>query len=256
MRKCFISILALFAVCSALFGQNKYEDIINGLAIDPENGTFERINVMTGEKESEDVLKAIQIFNLDAFNYYGFNEKYTSDLQKETFMKSKEYAEYLEYIKYDLDEIKNETYYILYNLRYNNKYDVNKRAFLFTLGQYDWQKSQSQGYITIGKHGICATFPVNRTKITSRNSYYNEIYVEQHITIPISNTEAAIQIEKAIDDPYCKAYLVFEVSIVKATKENHPSMPIPQKYLLTKTKALYLLDKSTKSVWDVSGALK
>lgn len=256
MRQFFISIISLFAACSSLLGQSKYESIINGLAIDPEGGTFEQINDMTGEKDAVDVSRALQILNLDAFNYYGFNEKYTSDLQRETFMKSKEYAEYVNYVKSYRDEMMNETYFIFYNLRYNNKYNVDKKAFVFTLGLYDWQRSQSQGYITIGKHGVCATFPVNRTKITSRRSYYDEIYVEQHITIPFNNTEAAIQIEKAIDDPYCKAFLVFEVSMVKATKEKHPSMPIPQKYLLTKTKALYLIDKSSQSVWDVTGALK
>ena len=256
MIKRIVSILTTVAIGISLYGQNKYDEIINGYAVDIEEGTIERLNEMEGEKMPEPVSSFIHILNLDAFNYYGFNEKYTSDLQRETFKKSKEYAEYLGYIKQDRDEIIANKYYVFYNLRYNNKYDVSKRAFVFRLGLYDWQRTHTSGYVTLGKKGISVSYPASRTKFTSRRDYYNELYVEQLITIPFNNDEAAIQVEKEIDNPYCSAFLVFEVSLLKTVTEKNPEMPIPQTFLLAKTSGLYLLDKRTKSVWDVSSALK
>lgn len=256
MIKRIITILVTLSIGVSLYGQNKYDDIVNGYAVDIEEGTIERFNEMDGEKYPEPISSFIQILNLDAFNYYEFNKKYTSDLQRETFKKSKEYADYVGYIKQDRDEIIANKYYVFYNLRYNYKYDVGKRAFVFKLGLYDWQRTHTSGYVTVGKKNISVSFPASRTKLTSRRDYYNELYVEQLITIPFNNDEAAIQIEKEIDNPYCSAFLVFEVSLVKSVTEKNSEMPIPQTFLLAKTSGLYLIDKRTKSAWDVSAALK
>ena len=151
MIKRIIPILAALAIGVSLYGQNKYDEIVNGYAVDIEEGTIERLNEMDGEMTPEPISSFIQILNLDAFNFYEFNKKYTSDLQREMFKKSKEYADYLGYIKLDRDEVVANKYYVFYNLRYNSKYDVGKRAFVFIFGLYDWQRTHTSGYVTLGK---------------------------------------------------------------------------------------------------------
>lgn len=258
MIKRFFSVfLLLTAIGHPLWAQqNIYYDIIKGLAIDVEKGTADRISIPDGEKESLTISNIISILNRDVFAYYELGAKYKTELQQESFKKTSEYAEYIEYINHDRDEILSNKYYVFYNLRYNNNYDVKKKAFVFSIGQYDWQRTHTKGYITLGKKKICVSFPAKRTKITSRRDYYNELYVEQQITIPFNNDEAAIQIEKAMNDPYCETYLVFEVSFVKSVTENNREIIIPQTFLLTKTSGLYIINKKTQTAYNVSSALK
>ena len=70
----------------------------------------------------------------DLFSYFDLNDKYSTQLQKNVYKKTADYAELSEELNSDYAYITHSYLYVLKNLRYNTNYDVDKKCFYFRLG--------------------------------------------------------------------------------------------------------------------------
>ena len=186
--------------------------------------------------------------NKDVFGYFGLNQKYETPLQKNAFKKTEEYANYLSQLNYDYSCLSGSKFYILYNLRYNSEYDINKKSFIFRIGVLDWQRTNQSGYIGFGKN-ICTTFPANKLNIKRTREYNNELYAYQYIQIPIADEDLALKIEEDMSNPYCSTCLMFVVELNKVSSEKHPEFPWAQNNILAKTVNLYMVNTKTEQIY-------
>lgn len=248
MRK--ISVVLIATVCSiCAWGQKSYEDVINECyEIDHKAGTF----YLSGGNEDEyNICKVVQVaslMNKDVFGYFGLNQKYETPLQKNAFKKTEEYATYLSELNYDYSCLSTSKFYILYNLRYNTAYDIDKKSFIFRIGVLDWQRTNQSGYIGFGKN-ICTTFPTNKLNIKRTREYNNELYAYQYIQIPIADEDLALKIEEDMSNPYCSTCLLFAVELNKVSSEKHPEFPWAQNNILAKTVNLYMVNTKTEQIY-------
>lgn len=248
MRK--ISVVLIATICSiCAWGQKSYEDVINECyEIDHKAGVF----YLSGGSEDEyNICKVEQVaslINKDVFGYFGLNQKYETPLQKNAFKKTQEYATYLSELNYDYSCLSTSKFYILYNLRYNTAYDIDKKSFIFRIGVLDWQRTNQSGYIGFGKN-ICTTFPANKLSIKRTREYNNELYAYQYIQIPIADEDLALKIEEEMSNPYCSTCLMFVVELNKVSSEKHPEFPWAQNNILAKTVNLYMVNTKTEQIY-------
>lgn len=248
MRK--ISVVLIATICSiSAWGQKSYEDVINECyEIDYKAEVF----YLSGGNEDEyNICKVEQVaslINKDVFGYFGLNQKYETPLQKNAFKKTQEYATYLSELNYDYSCLSTSKFYILYNLRYNTAYDIDKKSFIFRIGVLDWQRTNQSGYIGFGNN-ICTTFPPNKLNIKRTREYNNELYAYQYIQIPIADENLALKIEKDMSNPYCSTCLLFVVELNKVSSEKHPEFPWTQNNILAKTVNLYVVNTKTEQIY-------
>lgn len=124
--KAILAILISFICGANVFAQKTYDDIISECyQIDAKNG---KIYLSGGNEDEYEIRKVEQVVALmrkDVFAYFGLNQKYSTPLQKSTFSKTDEYTNYMSVIDYHHSYIFDSKFYILYNLRYNQAYDLN-----------------------------------------------------------------------------------------------------------------------------------
>lgn len=235
------------SVCA--WGQVSYENVINECyKIEHKTGEF----YLSGGSEDEyNICKVDQVaslMNKDVFGYFGLNQKYETPLQKNAFKKTEEYDSYLSQLNYDYSCLSTSKFYILYNLRYNSEYDIDKKSFIFRVGVLDWQRTSQSGYIGFGKN-ICTSFPANKLNIKKTREYNNELYAYQYIQIPIADEDLALKIEKDMANPYCSTCLLFVVELNKVSSEKHPEFPWAQNNILAKTVNLYMVNTKTEQIY-------
>ena len=204
-----------------------------------------------GSEDEYNICRVDQVaslMNKDVFGYFGLNQKYETPLQKNAFKKTEEYANYLSQLNYDYSCLSGSKFYILYNLRYNSEYDINKKSFIFRIGVLDWQRTNQSGYIGFGKN-ICTTFPANKLNIKRTREYNNELYAYQYIQIPIADEDLALKIEEDMSNPYCSTCLMFVVELNKVSSEKHPEFPWAQNNILAKTVNLYMVNTKTEQIY-------
>lgn len=226
-----------------------YEGVINECyEINHKTGAF----YLSGGSEDEyNICKVDQVaslMNKDVFGYFGLNQKYETPLQKNAFKKTEEYTNYLSLLNYDYSCLSASKFYILYNLRYNSEYDIDKKSFIFRVGVLDWQRTSQSGYIGFGKN-ICTSFPTNKLNIKKEREYNNELYAYQYIQIPIANEDLALKIEEDMSNPYCSTCLLFVVELNKVSSEKHPEFPWAQNNILAKTINLYMVNTKTEQIY-------
>lgn len=257
MRKKFLLLTATFLLSlsvgtsTAQISQKQlsYEDIVNECyKIDCETGKF----YFSGGSEDEynicTVEQVVSLINKDIFGYFKLNQKYKTPLQKNAFKKTEEYTNYLSIFDYDYSCLATSKFYILYNLRYNTAYDIDKKSFIFRIGILDWQRTNQSGYIGLGKN-ICTTFPANKLNIKKKREYNGELYSYQYIQIPVADEELALKIEGDMSNPYCSTCLLFVVELNKALSEKHPEFPWTQNNILAKTINLYMVNTKTEQIY-------
>lgn len=237
-------------MCSiCVWGQVSYKDVINECyKIEHKTGEF----YLSGGSEDEyNICKVDQVaslMNKDVFGYFGLNQKYETPLQKNAFKKTEEYANYLSQLNYDYSCLSDSKFYILYNLRYNNAYDVDKKSFIFRIGVLDWQRTNQSGYIGFGKN-ICTSFPTNKLNVKRTREYNDELYAYQYAQIPIADEDLALKIEEDMSNPYCSTCLLFVVELNKVSSEKHPEFPWTQNNILAKTVNLYMVNTKTEQIY-------
>ena len=79
-------------------------------------------------------------------------------------LSTEEYANYMSEIDYHNSYIFDSKFYILYNLRYNQAYNLNKKAFIFRITVLDFLKTSQTGYLGFGKN-INSLFPASRFNV-------------------------------------------------------------------------------------------
>lgn len=242
-----VLIATMCSVCA--WGQVSYENVINECyKIEHKTGEF----YLSGGSEDEyNICKVDQVaslMNKDVFGYFGLNQKYETPLQKNAFKKTEEYDSYLSQLNYDYSCLSTSKFYILYNLRYNSEYDIDKKSFIFRVGVLDWQRTSQSGYIGFGKN-ICTSFPANKLNIKKTREYNNELYAYQYIQIPIADEDLALKIEKDMANPYCSTCLLFVVELNKVSSEKHPEFPWAQNNILAKTVNLYMVNTKTEQIY-------
>lgn len=251
-----ISIFFVFASALYSFAQVTYESLI-------ENKAFINIDKETvllptaGEYwETQSLKKLRAILGNDLFYYFDLSDEYSTQLQRQTFEKSEEYTQNLlpafNKIK---QSVKNAKFYTLFNLRYNESYDVSKRCFHFRIGVNDYNTTTTSGYIGLG-NCFCITYPSTRTKITKSRTSYGDYFLQQYLTSPTIPEEIALRIEKEIEDPYCSIALMFIVKPTKVTSEKRTmnlggyvgTQNITNQNILANTVGLYIVDTNSKEV--------
>lgn len=243
-------VVLIATICSiCAWGQKSYEDVINECyKIEHKTGEF----YLSGGNEDEyniyKVDQIVSLMNKDVFGYFGLNQKYETPLQKNAFKKTEEYANYLSQLNYDYSCLSTSKFYILYNLRYNSEYDINKKSFIFRIGILDWQRTSQSGYIGFGKN-ICTSYPANKLNIKKTREYNNELYAYQYIQIPIVDEDLALKIEEDMSNPYCSTCLLFAVELNKVSLEKHPEFPWAQNNILAKTINLYMVNTKTEQIY-------
>lgn len=237
-------------MCSiCVWGQVSYKDVINECyKIEHKTGEF----YLSGESEDEYNIRKVEqvasLMNKDVFGYFRLNQKYKTSLQKNVFKKTEEYANYLSQLNYDYSCLSASKFYILYNLRYNHAYDIDKKSFIFRISVLDWQRTSQPGYIGFGKN-ICISFPTNKLNIKKTREYNNELYAYQYIQIPIADEDLALKIEKDMFNPYCSTCLLFIVELNKVSSEKHSEFPLSQNNILAKTINLYMVNTRTEQIY-------
>jgi hypothetical protein len=256
-----ISVVLIAIMCSIYaLGQVSYEDVISECyKIEHKTGEF----YLSGGNEDEynicKVEQVVSLMNKDVFGYFGLNQKYETPLQKNAFKKTEEYANYLSALNYDYSCLSTSKFYILYNLRYNNAYDVDKKSFIFCIGVLDWQRTNQSGYIGFGKN-ICTSFPTNKLNVKRTREYNNELYAYQYIQIPITDEDLALKIEEDMSNPYCSTCLLFVVELNKVSSEKHPELPWVKDNVLAKTINLYMVNTKMEQIYcdlsELAGGVK
>lgn len=248
MRKISVVLIAtIYSVCA--WGQKSYGDVINECyRIEFGTGKF----YLSGGSEDEynicTIGQVASLMNKDVFGYFGLNQKYETPLQKNAFKKTKEYADYLSELNYDHSSLSTSKFYVLYNLRYNSAYDIDKKSFIFRIAVLDWQRTSQSGYIGFGKN-ISTSFPANKLNIKRTREYDNEVYAYQYIQIPITDEDLALKIEEDMSNPYCSTCLLFVVELKKVSSEKHSEFPWAQNNILAKTVNLYMVNTKTEEIY-------
>lgn len=244
-----LAILITFICGANAFAQKSYDDIISECyQIDAKNGKFYLSGGNEDEYEIRSVEQVASLMQKDVFGYFGLNQKYSTPLQKSAFSKTEEYTDYMSEIDYHHSYIFDSKFYILYNLRYNSEYDINKKSFIFRIGVLDWQRTSQLGYIGFGKN-ICTSYPANKLNVKKTREYNNELYVYQYIQIPIADEDLALKIEEDMSNPYCSTCLLFVVELNKVSSEKHPEFPWAQNNILAKTINLYMVNTKTEQIY-------
>jgi hypothetical protein len=257
MRKKFLLLTATFLLSlsvgtsTAQISQKQlsYKDIVNECyKIDCKTGKL----YLSGGSENEynicTVEQVVSLINKDIFGYFKLNQKYKTPLQKNAFKKTEEYTNYLSIFDYDYSCLATSKFYILYNLRYNTAYEIDKKSFIFRIGILDWQRTNQSGYIGLGKN-ICTTFPADKLNIKKKREYNGELYSYQYIQIPIADEELALKIEGDMSNPYCSTCLLFVVELNKTLSEKHPEFSWAQNNILAKTINLYMVNTKTEQIY-------
>lgn len=252
-----ISFLIILTGLNPILSQNiSYEDLI-------ENKSFinidkEQVLLPTddGTWKNQKFSKLIDILNEDLFSYYGLNSTYSTPLQKQTFQKSEEYTQMLlPQFKEICNKVKGASFYTLFDLRYNEPYNITKHNFSFRIGVNDYNTTTTVGYIGLGKN-FCVSYPQSRTTIKKSKTSYGDYFIQQYISTPTVPEDIAITIEKGMESPYCPISLLFVVKPTKVSKEkismNYGGYVGTQtainENILSKTIGLYIVNTKTKEV--------
>lgn len=247
--KAILAILISFICGANVFAQKTYDDIISECyQIDAKNG---KIYLSGGNEDEYEIRKVEQVVALmrkDVFAYFGLNQKYSTPLQKSTFSKTDEYTNYMSVIDYHHSYIFDSKFYILYNLRYNQAYDLNKKAFVFRVMILDFLRTNQAGYLGFGKN-INITLPSNMLTVKKERWQDGELYSNQYIQIPIADKNLALKIEEDMANPYCSTCLMFVVQLNKTSTEKHPEFMFAQDNILAKTVNLYMVNTKTEQIY-------
>ncbi len=248
MRTILIVLIA-FACNTTVFAQKSYDDIINECyQIDAKSGKVYLSGGNEDEYEACTINQVASLMEKDVFGYFGLNQTYNTPLQKSAFAKTEEYANYMSEIDYHNSYIFDSNFYILYNLRYNQAYDLNKKAFIFRIMVLDFQKTNQVGYLGFGNN-INVLLPTNIFNVNKERESNGELYSKQYIQIPIADEDVALKIENDMSSPYCSTCLMFIVKFNKTSTEKHPEFMFEQDHILTKAIGLYIVNTQTKEIY-------
>lgn len=246
------AILAIFItfICGTnCFAQKSYDDIISECyQIDAKNGKFHLSGGNEDKCEIRRVEQVVALMRKDVFGYFGLNQKYSTPLQKSAFSKTEEYTNYMSAIDYHHSYIFDSKFYILYNLRYNQAYDLNKKAFVFRVMILDFLRTNQAGYLGFGKN-INTSLPSNMLMVKKERWQDGELYANQYIQIPIADENLALKIEEDMANPYCSTCLMFVVQLNKTSTEKHPEFMFAQDNILAKTVNLYMVNTKTEQIY-------
>lgn len=257
-------LLSLFlSISTTTYAQSSFEDMRNMYcAIDVEAKTVEM--PYNSIKTSMPLERLVSLLENDLFGYFDIADKFKTNLQKSAYAKTPEYAELNAEFSQRNKEMKDATFYIPFNLRYNKPYDTTNKRFAFSIGATDYDITNLQGYIGFGNN-VCTTYPTSRmTRSKTRTRDGLHYYISDFVQTPKVSEELALRIEKDMDNPYCETCLVFVVKMNKVSKENRTinfggyvgTMATTQHYLLAKTIGLYIVNMESNEIYcDLSSIL-
>ena len=217
-----------------------------------------------GEDITCDIKKFKYLLDKDLFSYFDLNDKYSTQLQKNVYKKTADYAELSEELNSDYAYITHSYLYVLKNLRYNTNYDVDKKCFYFRLGACESGLTKVPGYIGLSgfldnKADVCVTFPPSRVIIKKELTWDGTDYwVTQAIRTPIIPEDIALEIESGMESPDCSIALMFVVIPQRVSKEykNWNGLILQENFILAKTVNLYVVDtRQEKVLYDLSKML-
>jgi len=210
------------------------------------------------QKYSVDEISAL--LQKDVIKYYKLYNKYSTELQVNEFKKTERYQELYNSMMEDYNIVTKGTGYWMFNMRYNNPYDVKNRCFNIKIGFDDLYRYSASGYLCL-KEGVALTYPstyLSRTQQQSNlatNGVFNYNIVKT-TTIP---EETALKIEKTLRDPYCSTRLLLVFKLTKGTKEKKSAgyYQLTQNFVVGETIGAYLVNEKTGEVYaDMSSIFK
>ena len=195
------------------------------------------------------------LLNKDLFSYFDLNGKYPTQLQKNAYKKTQEYAQDLEQFNADYKATTTSKFYIMKSLQCNTAYDVNKRCFNFKLGVIASSLTNTPGYIGLNGDSytspVCVTFPSSRLTVKKELTYDGGNYwISQYIRTPMISEEIAMQIEQGMamsDCPIALMFIVIPQRISKETKSWKYGQ-LQQDFILAKTVGLYIVDTQKETI--------
>lgn len=236
MKRISSAILIALICCLSVMGQEKMQGSID-------IGISGEVSFNLGN-ETRTKEQIISLLRKDAFGYFALKRKYSTPLQQQTFMQTEEYANYLQRLESDYSLFKNSEFSISYNLRYNSPYDIDNKCFIFKTMVADFLRTSLSGYIGFNGN-INTTFPRKYLKIQKVRAFDGELYAEQYLRIPLTDTKCALNIETDMENPYCSTCLVFIVKLDKVVSEKSPEFLWALDNILLKTERLYIANTKT-----------
>jgi hypothetical protein len=125
------------------------------------------------------------IYDLNVFEYYNLGDEYDSDLKKEVFKKTPEYAEKLTELKKMKAEMLKTTYYLEQENRFGD-YDITKKGFNVSI-LFDRYPNGGQKTIRINEKDIyLKSLPSKRKSFT----VFGAAAIDERLFIPMNETNA------------------------------------------------------------------
>lgn len=256
MKRLICIVLTLLIFVSVTIAQT-YKEIIGKCRVEAVSDFEEYksfyIYLPDNTKKEITIEKMASLLRKDVITYFDLDTKYNSDLKKSVFKKTSEYSELYQRLMGDYNIVKGSNCFLLYNLRYNNKYDVSKHNFSFKLGIDELYRYSPMPNNICFKGGISLSYPTKYvTRKQERNSLTTTgIYNTITLSTPSISEQTAIKIEDEIDSPYCNANLLFVFKLTQSAieKKTVSGCIIPQEYIIGKTVGAYLVNVKSEEIY-------
>jgi len=193
MKKIIINLLVLFPlfVLTGIYGQNTQEG--------------KNLNdILSIAKEANGVLYSI--YDLKVFRYYNLTEEYDTDLKKEVFKRTQEYAEKWTELKKIKAEMAKTLYYVKQeDLFKGANYDINKKGFYLTIGQ-NWgmgtASAKAPKSVLIDRGYFFGSVTIYLKALSSKQvpyTFLGEGIYNEKLLIPMNETNA-LEVEENRDN--------------------------------------------------------
>ena len=254
MKKVFVLLISVLLTNGAV-AQTTLNSLIGECALGVvENDKMEHFKFINsqGKSVSCSIDDMSALLHKDVVFYFGLEDTYNSELKIKAYKQTEEYKENYSLLMADYNKVTQGKAYLMYNLRYNNKYDVTKRCFLFDIGFDDLYRYSQPGYLCF-ENGLSLTFPTTylSRKRQSSSLATNGIYNYNTIKTTTIPETVALKIENEMDDPYCNArlLLIFKLTNTATEKKQVSNWIIPQNFILGKTIAAYIINEKTGEIY-------
>ena len=254
MKKVFVLLISVLLTNGAV-AQTTLNSLIGECALGVvENDKMEHFKFINsqGKSVSCSIDDMSALLHKDVVFYFGLEDTYNSELKIKAYKQTEEYKENYSLLMADYNKVTQGKAYLMYNLRYNNKYDVTKRCFLFDIGFDDLYRYSQPGYLCF-ENGLSLTFPTTylSRKRQSSNLATNGIYNYNALKTTTISEAVALKIENEMDDPYCNArlLLIFKLTNTATEKKQVSNWIIPQNFILGKTIAAYIINEKTGEIY-------
>ena len=254
MKKVLIVLISTL-LANGVAAQTTFNSLIGSCSLGViENDKMEHFKFINsqGKSVSCSIDEMYALLRKDVVSYFGLEDTYNSELKIKAYKQTEEYKNNYSLLMADYNKVTQGKAYLMYNLRYNKKYDVTKHCFLFDIGFDDLYRYSQPGYLCF-ENGLALTFPTAylSRKRQSSNLATNGIYNYNTLKTTTISEAMALKIEDEMDDPYCNArlLLIFKLTNTATERKQVSNWIIPQHFVIGKTIAAYIVNEKTGEIY-------